>query len=120
LIKQKGRNKCLVKFNKEVIGTLIFFLPEVYEEDALLRVHVSKRNRMTQEKRVYLEKDKKNWPFSNNKNRYIYGKFDKRTYCRLSTRIVAVNFSVKKNYETNFNNFELKNLCRKWYQKNMF
>jgi hypothetical protein len=57
LIKQERRNKCLVKFNKEVTGTL-FFLPEVCKEDALLIARVSERNRMIQEKRVYLEEDK--------------------------------------------------------------
>jgi len=50
LIKQERRNKCLVIFNKEVIGTLNFFKHEVFEEDALLRAHVFERNRMIQEK----------------------------------------------------------------------
>jgi hypothetical protein len=34
------------------------FKHEVCEEDALLRAYVSDRNRMIQEKRVYLEVDK--------------------------------------------------------------
>lgn len=59
MIKQKGRGKCPVKFNKEVIGMLILLPHEVYEEDASLRALVFERNRTIQEKIVYLEEDKK-------------------------------------------------------------